>query len=271
MIERLYVHNFRCLENFTLDFAGQPSVLLVGKNGAGKSAVLHALRVLQKIGRGPNRVKNVVTASDFARHQKTRPMRFETDAILAGKRFKYSVAFEWPSDFYEARIAEESLLKDGIAVFTRKHAQVQLAGGASFGLDWHVFALPVINERPPARSIQEVKAFFAGLMLLSPIPQQMNGFSEEPVAELDYQAFDYASCLRALLQEKPQAYSEFVSYVKDAFADFSSVENPTRGKEGASQLVVTFEQPETRQSLALDFDSLSDGEKESLIIARPAA
>jgi predicted ATP-dependent endonuclease of OLD family len=35
MIERLYIQNFRCLESITLDFAGRPSALLIGKNGAG--------------------------------------------------------------------------------------------------------------------------------------------------------------------------------------------------------------------------------------------
>ena len=45
MLERLYVHNFRCLENFTLDLAGHPSALLIGKNGAGKSTVLRSLKL----------------------------------------------------------------------------------------------------------------------------------------------------------------------------------------------------------------------------------
>ena len=48
MIERLYVHNFRCLENFTLDLAGHPSALLIGKNGAGKSTVLQCLQVVSE-------------------------------------------------------------------------------------------------------------------------------------------------------------------------------------------------------------------------------
>ncbi len=55
MIERLYVHNFRCLENFTLDLAGRSSALLIGKNGAGKSSVLDCLRLFQDICRGVNR------------------------------------------------------------------------------------------------------------------------------------------------------------------------------------------------------------------------
>jgi ABC-type cobalamin/Fe3+-siderophores transport system ATPase subunit len=261
MIERLYVHNFRCLQNFSLDLAGKPSAVLIGKNGAGKSTVLHSLQVFQSIGRGPNRVKNVVSANDFSFHRSDLPMRFGADLNLNGKRFKYSVSFEWPPNFYEARISEESLTSDGVTVFSRKQAEVQLAGASSFGLDWHVFAMPVINERPPARSIQEVRAFFAGLVLLAPIPQKMTGFSEEPVAELDLHAFNYASCLRAILQQKPKAYSEFEAFVRQVVPDFSSIENVDRGKEGGSQLVVTFERSGTHETLPLNFDDLSEGEK----------
>lgn len=261
MIERLYVHNFRCLESFTLDFSGKPSALLIGKNGAGKSTVLHALRVFQTICRGPNRVKNVIRASDFTRGRKDLPMRFEVDATIAGKRFKYAVSFEWPADFYEARILEESLSRDGASIFTRQQAQVQLAGGSAFGLDWHVFALPVINEKPPLRSIQDVKAFFAGMILLAPIPQLMEGFSEAPATELDRYALNYVACLRTLFQQKPQAYTHFESFVKSVIPDFSSIEFPDRGSEGGSESIVTFQQPNPQGSVSLNFADLSDGEK----------
>ncbi|MBL8878028.1 MAG: AAA family ATPase [Phycisphaerales bacterium] len=271
MIERLYVHNFRCLENFTLDFAGQHSALLIGKNGAGKSTVLHALQVLQSICRGPNRVRDVIRAKDFARFDKSQPMRFEIDAVLELGRFKYTVSFEWPTDFYEARIVEETLLKDGVSVFTRRQAQVQTVGGAEFRLDWHVFALPVINEKPPERSIQDVKAFFATMILLAPIPQMMEGFSEEPATELDRHGLNYASCLRAMLQRKPKAYGEFESFVRNVLPDFSSIENVDRGKEGGSQLIVTFDQQNPHQTLPLDFDVLSDGEKCFMLSAYIAA
>ncbi|HEX5445514.1 MAG TPA: ATP-binding protein, partial [Pirellulales bacterium] len=115
MIDRLYVHNFRCLENFTLDLTGHPSVLLIGKNGAGKSSVLHCFKLLQSICRGANRVGRLISASDFAQHRTDLPMRLEVDLSLSGKRFTYAVSFEWPANFREARILDESLLVDGQA------------------------------------------------------------------------------------------------------------------------------------------------------------
>ena len=43
MIKRFYVHNFRSLQNFELPVNGDPSALLIGRNGAGKSSVGMAL------------------------------------------------------------------------------------------------------------------------------------------------------------------------------------------------------------------------------------
>jgi predicted ATPase len=67
VIQRFYVHNFRCLENFELPIANRSSVLLVGKNGAGKTTVGFALEILQRIARGTNRVDEVVKPKDLAR------------------------------------------------------------------------------------------------------------------------------------------------------------------------------------------------------------
>src|SRR4051794_28333026 len=104
MIERLYVHNFRCLENFTLDLAGKPSSLLIGRNGAGKSTVMRSLLLFQSISRGAGRVGGLISTSDFTRHDTSRPMRFEVDVTLTGRRLQYVIAFEWPPHFREARI-----------------------------------------------------------------------------------------------------------------------------------------------------------------------
>jgi hypothetical protein len=187
-------------------------------------------------------------------------MRFEIDVSLSGRRFKYAVSFDWPANSREARILDESLSVDGQDVFTRQQAQIHLAGGSSFGLDWHVFALPVITERPPERSIQDLKAFLASLVLVAPIPGKMTGFSDQPSVELEYDGVNYASCLRALLDKKPAAYSAFDAYVREVIPDFSSIENADRGKDG-KQLMVTFKRSKEADSLTVEFDALSDGEK----------
>ena len=97
MINRLYVHNFRCLESFELNIGGRPSSLLIGKNGAGKSTIGWALAILQKIGRGVNRVSDLVLQSDFANGRSDLPMRLEIEAIISDRVYKFNLALELPA------------------------------------------------------------------------------------------------------------------------------------------------------------------------------
>ncbi len=270
MIERLYVNNFRCLENFSIDFKGRDSVLIIGKNGSGKSTMRHALGVFQTICRGANRVRNLIAGSDFTQQRTNIPMRFEVEATLANRRFKYAISFEMPENFREARVAEEDLSVDGHVVFSRHQAQVSVDGGATFGVDWHVAALPVIEERPRKASIQQFKEFFASTILISPIPTNMSGFSEEESVELQWDAGNFSSWFNALLLRFPAAYSVLYDYLKSVIPDIESFENVPRGEKG-KQLLVKFEHEDSKRSLSVDFKHLSDGEKcfflSALIIA----
>lgn len=259
MIERLYVHNFGCLVNFTLDFTGHPSALLIGRNGAGKSTVMRCLEVFQQIARG-KRVRKLIKESDYWQHRTDDPMRFEVELTLKAKRYKYSVAVEWPENAHEARILDEELLVDGNIVFQRHQEDVKLTGPNGFNLDWHVFALPVVSDRPGKRFIQEVRSFFASMVLIAPVPAVITGFSEEPTSELERHAENFASCLRAMLEQKPAGYSRIEGYMKSVMPDFLAIENVPRGEKG-KQLIVRFEEPDSRQSFSPDFNALSDGEK----------
>jgi predicted ATPase len=153
MIERFYVHNFRCLENFELPISGRASSLLIGKNGTGKSTVRRALEVLQQIGRGCNRVGELLKSEDFARGRSDVPIRFEIKVMLGGTVFEYELALELPSGFKELRVAEEKFTVNGEELYSRDHAQVILTKTLSrpearFLVDWHLVALPIIQFPP---------------------------------------------------------------------------------------------------------------------------
>jgi len=156
VIHRFYAHNFRCLENFRLSLAGQPSVLLIGNNGSGKTTVGLALELLQRIARGENRVADLVKPADFSRGRSDVPMRFEIGVGLKGKRYEYTIAFEMPRGSKELLIAEEQLLQDGKLVYSRKRDQDQLAltpEASPFNSQthWAASIFPLANS-PTARS-----------------------------------------------------------------------------------------------------------------------
>ncbi|MFN9623940.1 MAG: AAA family ATPase, partial [Cyanobacteriota bacterium] len=110
MLQRLYVHNFRCLENFELSLKELSSALLIGRNGVGKSTIASSLELFQSIGRGVNRVGKLVLPKDFSPNRSNVPMRFELEVLLEDKMYKYVLALELPKGFRELRVFEEQLL-----------------------------------------------------------------------------------------------------------------------------------------------------------------
>ncbi len=260
MIDRVYVHNYRCFENFTLDLKGRGSALIIGRNGSGKSTLRQALGVFQKISRGPNRAKEWIDASDFSQGRRHIPMRFELDLTLTGKKFNYAISFEMPDKFREARVESESLSVDGSAIFSRKLAQVDLPGGTNFGLDWHVAALPVFNERGGEGAIQQLKSFLASALLIAPIPSEMSGFSEEESFGLLENAGNFAAWMNTFLRRYPSAYLIVEKYLKSVIPDFQAIENLPRGESG-TQLNIRFAREDPPDSFSVEFKKLSDGEK----------
>lgn len=192
MIQRLYVHNFRCLENFELSVKDLPSALLIGKNGVGKSTVKLVLEIIQNICRGVNRVGTLVEPKDFACGRSDVPMRFELEALLEKRLYKYELALELPERFKELRVLDERLTVDGNSVYSRTNAQVELLSKpadhtAQFRVDWHLVALPLIQQQSDSDPLHIFRTWIARTIILSPIPRVMkgesNGESLEPKSD----------------------------------------------------------------------------------------
>lgn len=269
MIRRLYVHNFRCLENFELKLAGQSSVLLIGKNGSGKTTVGLALELLQKIARGINRVGALIRAGDFSSGRSDVPMRFEIEAELAGRVFEYGIAFELPEGFNELRILDEKLVVDGEPVYSREHAQVNLRGSArskesAFSIDWHLVALPIIQEKSQADPLFVWKQSFARMLILRPIPALMRGDSDRKTLEPDLQLTGFAAWLSGLLAYQPAAYLKIDGYLKQLMPDLKEIRNPPTGRASQS-IEVHF--ASSAGNVGIPLEDLSDGEKCFLICA----
>jgi predicted ATPase len=269
VVRRFYVHNFRCLENFELPIADLSSVLLIGKNGAGKSTVGFALEILQRIARGSNRVSDVVSPKDFARGHTDAPMRFEIEVKLGTVTYKYSIAFDFPSGFKELRVLEEALSADSKPVFTRKGAQVHLAKAgteqeAKFLIDWHLAALPIVQEHSQKDPLYIFKQWLARVVILRPIPSLIKGNSEQETLQPNTQATDFGAWFSGLVASAPAAYGKIDHYLKQVMPDLKDIKNPVIGKDSRS-LEVQFSND--LGSVTIPFADLSDGEKCFMICA----
>jgi predicted ATPase len=263
MLQRLYVHNFRCLENFELALKGMSSSLLIGKNGAGKSTIAFALEVLQSVGRGINRVGQLVQSKDFTQGRSDVPIRFEIEVLLNNKLYKYVLALELPESFKELRVFEEQLLIAGNPIYSRKAAQVTLYTSsrnseAEFLVDWHLVALPVIQEQSETDPLRIFKTWLARMIILAPMPSLMSGDSNGETLEPKRDGSNFGEWFSGLLSRYPAAYTQVDRYLKEVMPDIQDFLNELIGKDSKS-MIVRFEA--NHANLSVEFKNLSDGEK----------
>lgn len=263
MISRLYIHNYGCLDDFELLPAGQPSVLLIGRNGAGKSTVGAVLELLQRIARGTNRIGELVGIGDFTRGRRDVPMRFEVEATIGGSPYRYSIALELPPRFRELRVLEERLSIGGRDILMRDGAEVRLARAgedrnARFALDWHLAALPVVQEQSEGDPISIFRLWLANLLVLRPMPALMKGETESETTRPDAALTEFGAWFSGLVAAAPSVYATIDRFLKQVMPDLQDIQNPRVGRESRS-LTVQF----TRggEAFSVPFESLSDGEK----------
>jgi predicted ATPase len=263
VITRLYVHNYRCLENFELKLADMPSCLIIGKNGAGKTTVCFALEVLQQAAQGIHRVRDLVTPDDFSLTRLDPTMRFELEAKIDGTRFEYKLLLELPEDFKELRVAEESLIANGEAVYSRSLAQVTLNRKeqerfASFPVDWHLIALPVIQERSTAEPVAVFRQWLAGILILRPFPTEINGESQGESLLPEPDGSNFGDWFSGLLGQYPSAYKFIDNYLQEVLPGFEDILN-VRIAEKAKSIHLKFRDAET--AIQIPLAAMSDGEK----------
>lgn len=263
MISRFYVHNFRCLENFDLPISKRPSTLLVGENGSGKSTVVSALEVLQKLARGTNRVGEILKPADLSRGRSEVPLRFEIECVLGARAYEYILALELPPTFKELRVAEERLSIDGDPVYSRDRAQVTIFRTSSdreatFLVDWHLVALPLIQVKSEGDSLHVFKSWLARMLILAPIPSQIDGDSSGDSLTPDRWVKNFGEWISGLLAHSPAAYTAIHGFLTKVMPDLKDFQNPQVGRDYRS-LSVRFQQDQA--TLELPFRELSDGEK----------
>lgn len=269
MVRRLYIHNFRCLENFELLLTGKPSALLIGKNGSGKTSVTKALMILQQIARGTNRVGALVEPKDISGGRTDVPVRFEIEADLGGTVCKYEIAFDLPRGFKELRVAEEKLTVQGLPVYSRQLAQVHVSRDgqereAEFRIDWHLIALPIIQQQSDTDPLSVFKQWLARMLILRPTPSLIQGESKEETLQPNVEVTNFAAWLAGVLAHAPSAYGKMDQYLKQLMPDLSDIRNPVVGKDSRN-LEVYFSKDQG--TLKLAFEDLSDGEKCFMICA----
>lgn len=259
MLQRLYIHNFKCLENFELHLKESPSALLIGKNGAGKSTVGIVLEILQQIAHGISRVSELVQIKDFAHGRTQVPIRFELEVLIDEKFYQYTLALELPPNFQELRILEEQLQVSGEPIYSRQGAWVTLhQHEAKFMIDWHLIALPIIQVQSTTEPLYLFKNWLARMIILMPIPSLITGESNGETLKPTREGANFGDWFAGLLIRYPAAYMQIDKYLREMMPDIQDFQNEVIGKNYKMMRV----QFQTKQAeMRIDFKDLSEGEK----------
>jgi len=262
MIERLYIHNFRSLENFELPIQGLSSALLIGKNGTGKSTIGRALEILQGIGRGKNRIKDLMSPADMGRGRDNVPVRFEIDVRLADVLYSYHLALELPTGFRELRVLEETFKVDGVEKYQRAVAEVKFPRrgdqSSSMNFDWHLIWLSVSQARSENDPLDIFRKWLARMLILRPYPENISGESSDETLEPSPDLSNLGDWWNGLITLAPGSYAKIESRLRCMLPDLLDIKNPVIAKDSRS-LEIHFRHE--GKTLALPFRLLSDGEK----------
>jgi predicted ATPase len=238
------------------------SVLLIGKNGSGKSTISRVLEVFQSIGRGINRIRDIVSENDFSRGRSNVPIRFVMEILLEDTLYQYELALELPENFKELRIAEERLSVAGKPIYSRQQAEVVIHAShkeTSFFVDWHLVALPIIQEQSASDPLHIFKTWLSRMIILAPVPSIITGESSGETLFPIRNGSNFGEWISGLFSRYPAAYMHVDKYLRKLMPDMQDFLNEHIGKD-AKNMIVRFNENNTA-TLCIDFKNLSDGEK----------
>ncbi len=186
-------------------------------------------------------------------------MRFELEVDLDGVNYSYHVVFELPDRFRELRVAEERLLLNGEEVVARELAQTVLKrSDTKFNLDWHLVALPIIQQAPGRDPIHAFRKWLANTLILRPVPSSLRGASELGSLFPEAEVSNFGEWFTGLVGSEPAAYVAIDRHLKEVLPDFHSLKNCEIGEETRS-VQVRFSSAQGQSDFLIE--ELSDGEK----------
>lgn len=260
MFQKIYIHNYKCFQNFEFDSSISKTLLLLGKNGSGKSSLLKCLTIIRDISKGENSFDRLFSIDDF--NDISKPITFSISVNVKDVIYDYSLSVIWSKEFKRIKIYSESLITNkNTHIFTRNSTGEIDFNSSSFILDWHSAALPLLISRNQEEEIvlSTFKNWLSSMILISPVPSLMNSISDTEDSVLQRDAGNFVNWFRGIYTSNPNLYIKIHSYLKDIFNDFNKIE--LRNVSPYTKKLDLFFVENGKSEKSLKFGLLSDGEK----------
>ncbi|HQL87087.1 MAG TPA: AAA family ATPase, partial [Lentisphaeria bacterium] len=177
MLKKLYIDNFRCMQNFSVTLTNYQ--LWLGSNGSGKTSVLDVLRNLQRVLAAEN-VADIFKRNSLTVWDMRLVQTFRVELEIGGEDYEYELAIEHMKGEERCRIQEEKLIWKGSTFYHFDGSEAHLyrinnnsgkvEEGTHFTADWSRSVIPTIAERDDNRPLIRFREEVRKWLIVQPIP-----------------------------------------------------------------------------------------------------
>jgi AAA15 family ATPase/GTPase len=275
MLKRLYVHNYKCLVNFEINFDKDISLFL-GANGSGKTSVFSALYELQKfiishIRLDDKKLDNkdqIFKTSTLTRWGDELIQKFEAEIEGNGGTYKYALEIEHQPEKNLARVISEILSFDNQPLYK---FLIEEEGGMSVGkgrlfndnkpnndgifyaTDWFSSGISSVQERYDNKKLIWFKKWLESLFIIhiNPSAMKIDIDRDESHPELDLS--NYAAWLSYCNSDNREGLALVENELKEIIKGFIVFKFPQYGTKKILELKINKQ--------IYRFNELSDGQK----------
>ncbi len=275
MLKRLYVHNYKCLVNFEINFDKDISLFL-GANGSGKTSVLNALYEIQKFVISNIRLDDkklddkdrVFKTSSLTRWGDEAVQKFEIEIEGNDGVYKYELEVEHQREKNLARVKTENLFFNNQFLYKflieiEEDMQVgkgrlfndnkPTSDGIFYATDWFSSGLGSVQERYDNKKLIWFKKWLERVFIIhiNPNAMKIDMDRDEPRPELDLS--NYAAWLNYWNNENREGVNFVESQLKESIKDFGFFKFSQAGTKKILEAKINKD--------FYRFDELSDGQK----------
>ena len=267
MLTRVYIDNYKCFVNFTFNPSARQ--LILGVNGAGKSAFLDALRAIRDFTGAGEKVDRIFNQDTRTRWQTLTKQSFELEVSGNGGTYIYTLGVQVQDSKPESRVIKETLdfdekplllfTEDQVRLFDDTHEKV-----AEYPFDSDRSAVSVLGRRKTSSKLEWFRTWLDGLSCLRIDPSRMGGEAREEEEVLEDDLTNFAAWYGHVIQEQTATLVQLQRALQEIIDGFDSLDLRKVGRTARVLRTVFSKEhlsPHYKQGVEFDFDELSDGQK----------
>jgi predicted ATPase len=258
MLKRLYVHNYKCLVNFEINFDKDISLFL-GTNGSGKSTIFEVLTKLRRVIIGEEKVENVFNESDSPRwlnEEDNWDIHFELDIETEGSIYRYLLVIHLGSFFTSMGIKKEYLYRDNERIIESKDKITLSKKDEQIAFDDSRSSI----NRYCTFTAEDFLQYLYTLFVVRVNPYEMASTINKANAEIKADFSNYTEWFAHLNEKNRKGVSTFEKAMRDILPGFDYFRIEQAGQ--AKVLQVDFENKANKKEIiSYYFNELSEGQK----------